>query len=154
MQLEPQEPTGETKNDRETGAETPPPAEPDRGPTEGKQGEEVDAAKAEPMEHHPEEEIIKENIIGVLRTIYDPEIPVNIYDIGLIYTIEVDTESIAHIRMTLTSPMCPVAGTLPGEVEQKIANAPGVRDAKLELVWDPPWGPEKMSEAARLQLNI
>ena len=106
------------------------------------------------VEHHPEEEEIKENIIGVMRTIYDPEIPVNIYDIGLIYAIEVDTESKAFVRMTLTSPACPVAGTLPGEVEQKVAGAPGVSEASVELVWDPPWGIEMMSEAARLQLNL
>ena len=105
-------------------------------------------------EPHPDEEAIRENVVDVLKTIFDPEIPVNIYDIGLIYGITVDTEAKAHIRMTLTSPMCPVAGTLPGEVEQKTGGAVGVRESKVELVWDPPWGPDKMSEAARLQLNL
>ncbi len=109
---------------------------------------------AREIEHHPDEETIKENIIGVLRTIFDPEIPVNIYDIGLIYAIEVDTDARAYVDMTLTSPMCPVAGTLPGEVEMKISGAPGVDTANVELVWDPPWGVERMSEAARLQLNL
>ncbi len=109
---------------------------------------------AREIEHHPDEATIKENIIGVLRTIFDPEIPVNIYDIGLIYAIEVDTDARAYVDMTLTSPMCPVAGTLPGEVEMKISGAPGVDTAHVELVWDPPWGMEKMSEAARLQLNL
>ncbi len=109
---------------------------------------------AREIEHHPDEATIKENIIGVLRTIFDPEIPVNIYDIGLIYAIEVDTDARAYVNMTLTSPMCPVAGTLPGEVEMKISGAPGVDTAHVELVWDPPWGMEKMSEAARLQLNL
>jgi FeS assembly SUF system protein len=97
---------------------------------------------------------MREDIIGILRTIYDPEIPVNIYDIGLIYSIEVDTEARAHVKMTLTSPMCPVAGSLPAEVEMKVGAAPGVSAARVELVWDPPWGIDKMSEAARLQLNL
>ncbi len=111
-------------------------------------------ASPEPFEPHPDEEAIKESIVGVLRTIFDPEIPINIYEIGLIYEIKVDVEGKAFIKMTLTSPMCPVAGTLPPEVEQKVSGALGVREAKVELVWDPPWGPERMSEAARLQLNL
>ncbi len=133
-----------------TGApEAGPPAGPPAGPSE------VGAKPpAREIEHHPDEATIKENIIGVLRTIFDPEIPVNIYDIGLIYAIEVDTDARAYVDMTLTSPMCPVAGTLPGEVEMKISGAPGVDTAHVELVWDPPWGMEKMSEAARLQLNL
>jgi FeS assembly SUF system protein len=93
-------------------------------------------------------------IVETLKTVYDPEIPVNIYDMGMIYAIEVNEEKFAHVTMTLTSPACPVAGTLPGEVEQKVKNVPGVSDGKVELVWDPPWTPEMMSEAARLELGM
>lgn len=93
-------------------------------------------------------------VVEMLRTCFDPEIPVNIYDLGLIYSIQVDPAAAVSIRMTLTSPMCPVAGSLPPEVEAKVRNIPGVKDAKVEVVWDPPWGPGMMSEAARLQLNI
>jgi len=116
--------------------------------------EEKSSDETPEYEPHPDEEEIRENVVGVLKTIFDPEIPVNIYDIGLIYSITVDKDSKAYIRMTLTSPMCPVAGTLPGEVEQKTSGALGVRESKVELVWDPPWGPDKMSEATRLQLNL
>ena len=112
------------------------------------------AAEDAPYEPHPDEETIKESVIGVMRSIYDPEIPVNIYDIGLIYDIRVDTDAKAWIKMTLTSPMCPVAGSLPPEVEQKAAGAAGVRECNVELVWEPPWGPHLLSEAARLQLNL
>ena len=113
-----------------------------------------EAFPPEPFERHAESDTIVDNIVGVLRTIYDPEIPVNIYEIGLIYEIVVDTNAKAFVKMTLTSPACPVAGSLPPEVEQKVAGALGVRDCEVRLVWDPPWGPERMSEAARLQLNL
>lgn len=97
---------------------------------------------------------IREDIIEVLKTIYDPEIPVNIYELGLIYEIDVDESNFANIKMTLTSPACPVAGTLPPEVEAKAGMVPGVSGSKVELVWDPPWDMSKMSEAAKLQLNL
>jgi FeS assembly SUF system protein len=93
-------------------------------------------------------------VIDVLRTCYDPEIPVNIYELGLIYKIEVDESASVIVRMTLTSPMCPVAGTLPGEVEQKVQNIPGVNAVNIDLVWDPPWNPSMMTEAAKLQLGF
>ncbi len=99
-------------------------------------------------------ERLREAIVERLRTVYDPEIPVNIYDIGLIYGLDVDPEGRVRIRMTLTSPMCPVAESLPIEVENKVAGLPGVADVALDLVWDPPWTPAMMTEEARLLLNI
>ena len=95
-----------------------------------------------------------EPVIEVLKTVYDPEIPVNIYELGLIYKIAVDPEGICAIDMTLTSPACPVAGTLPPEVEQKIAALETITGAKVEVVWDPPWNPDMMSEAAKLELGM
>jgi FeS assembly SUF system protein len=98
---------------------------------------------------------LKEAVIGKLKTIFDPEVPVNIYDMGLIYNLEVREESgQVSIEMTLTSPNCPVAGSLPGEVENKVKNVPGVSGVSLDLVWDPPWGPDKMSDYAKLELNL
>ena len=99
-------------------------------------------------------EQIKEGVVAVLRTVYDPEIPVDIYELGLIYEVEVSDSGKVAIRMTLTSPMCPVAETLPPEVEAKVRAAPGVSDVELDLVWDPPWDPGMMSEAARLELGM
>lgn len=93
-------------------------------------------------------------VIDALKEIYDPEIPVNIYDLGLIYGVEVDDEADATITMTLTTPHCPVAETMPGEVELRAASVPGIRDAEVELVWDPPWSPDKMSDEARLELGM
>ncbi len=101
----------------------------------------------------PAAPVTEETIVEVLRTVYDPEIPVSIYDLGMIYDIQVE-DSTVHVRMTLTTPACPVAGSLPGQVETRIKAIEGVRDAKVELVWDPPWTPDKMSEAAKLQLNM
>ena len=97
---------------------------------------------------------IEEQVVAMLRTCFDPEIPVNIYELGLIYNIDVTPVGEVTIRMTLTSPMCPVAGTLPGEVQAKVKSIPGVVDAKVELVWEPPWDKDRMSEAARLELGI
>ncbi|MDO8632357.1 MAG: SUF system Fe-S cluster assembly protein [Phycisphaerales bacterium] len=97
---------------------------------------------------------LESSIIEVLRTCYDPEVPVNIYDLGLIYDIDVAPGGRVAVKMTLTSPMCPVAGSLPPEVERKVKSVDGVIDATVEVVWDPPWTMEKMSEAARLQLNV
>jgi len=93
-------------------------------------------------------------VVDALKEIYDPEIPVNIYDLGLIYGVDVDDESDVTITMTLTTPHCPVAETMPGEVELRAASVPGIRDAEVELVWDPPWSPEKMSDEARLELGM
>jgi FeS assembly SUF system protein len=97
---------------------------------------------------------LKDQVIEVLKGIYDPEIPVNIYEIGLIYEVKVDDDANVHVLMTLTSPMCPVAESLPPEVEEKIAATDGVTSAKVEVTWDPPWDPEMMSEAAQLELGF
>jgi FeS assembly SUF system protein len=107
------------------------------------------------MENSPFKTLDMESrVIEALRTVYDPEIPVNIYDLGLIYAVDVMPSSEVNIRMTLTSPACPVAGTLPGEVEQRVREVEGVTDASVEVVWDPAWNPELMSEAAKLELGF
>ncbi len=93
-------------------------------------------------------------VVEVLQTVYDPEIPVNIYELGLIYDLDVQATGRVHIQMTLTAPACPVAGTLPGEIQAKVAGVPGVTEAEVELVWEPAWDPSRMSEAARLQLGM
>src|SRR6056297_1963412 len=97
-------------------------------------------------------EALKENIIDVLKTIYDPEIPINIYELGLIYNIEVSNSGNVHIDMTLTAPGCPVAQTFPGDVESRVMGVPGVNKANVELVWEPQWTKDMMTEAAQLQL--
>lgn len=105
------------------------------------------AAGPSPME-------LEAQIVEALQTVYDPEIPVNIYELGLIYDIDVQPEGRVDIKMTLTSPACPVAGSLPGEVRDKVLSVDTVRDAEVEVVWDPVWNPSMMSEAAKLQLGM
>jgi FeS assembly SUF system protein len=95
-----------------------------------------------------------EEVVKVLHTVFDPEIPVNIYELGLVYDLDVTPKGAVGIRMTLTSPACPVAGTLPPDVEAKVRKIPNVTSAKVDVVWDPPWTKERMSEAAKLQLGI
>ncbi len=97
---------------------------------------------------------LRQQVIQALRTIYDPEMPVNIYELGLIYEVKADEAGFVSVRMTLTAPNCPVAGSLPPEVESKIKSVPGVTGAKLDLVFDPPWTKNMMSEAAKLELGI
>jgi len=97
---------------------------------------------------------LRDDILAALKTVYDPEMPVNIYELGLIYDLAVDEEGRADIRMTLTAPNCPVAGTMPGEVERAVRAVPGVSAVKLELTFDPPWSKDRMSEAAKLALGI
>ncbi len=97
---------------------------------------------------------LEQAVIDVLRDTYDPEIPVNIYDLGMIYGIDVSEEGNVEIRMTLTSPACPVAESLPGEVEGRVRQIPGVQDVTITLVWDPPWDRDMMSMAARLTLGL
>ena len=93
-------------------------------------------------------------IVDVLKSVYDPEIPVDIYELGLIYDVEVSEDGDATITMTLTTPHCPVAESLPNEVELRVLSVPGIRDAVVNLVWDPPWDPSKMTDEARLELGM
>ena len=97
---------------------------------------------------------IRPQVLKVLGTVFDPEIPVNIRDMGLIYDVLVDKDSRVGVRMTLTAPACPAAQSLPVEVREKAASVPGVTEAKVEIVWDPPWTKERMSEAAKLELGL
>jgi FeS assembly SUF system protein len=97
---------------------------------------------------------LHDRVIAALKTVYDPEMPVNIYELGLIYGITVGTDGGVDIRMTLTAPNCPVAGTLPGDVERAVRAVPGASTVKLELTFDPPWSKDRMSEAAKLALGI
>ena len=107
-----------------------------------------------PTEGHAGDSSVRGQVIEVISSIYDPEIPVNIYELGLIYDIRIDESNFVDIKMTLTSPACPVAGSLPPEVETKVGMIPGVSGSRVELVWDPPWDMSKMTEAAKLQLNL
>lgn len=101
-----------------------------------------------------DQDTLKEAVIAALKTVFDPEIPVNIYELGLVYDVAIDETLHVHIQMTLTSPGCPVAQTFPGTVEQAVNQVEGVSDCQVELVWEPPWTQERMSEVARLELGI
>ncbi len=107
-----------------------------------------------PGQLSPAQQALEEKVIEQLKTVFDPEIPLNIYELGLIYDIDIDLENRVHIRMTLTAPACPVAGSLPPQVEAQIESIPQVKSATVELVWDPPWSRDMLSEAARLQLGL
>ena len=100
------------------------------------------------------ETIIEAEVLDALRTCFDPEIPVNIYELGLVYNIEIVPVGVVTIQMTLTSPHCPAVQSLPADVEHKVRAVPGVTNVKIDLVWEPPWEPSRMSEAARLQLGM
>jgi FeS assembly SUF system protein len=102
----------------------------------------------------PELKLIEAKVIEAVRQVYDPEIPVNIYELGLIYAIDVKEDKTVNVRMTLTTPACPVAGSLPGEVQRRVEAVPEVTSANVDLVWDPPWDRSMMSEAAMLQLGM
>jgi FeS assembly SUF system protein len=97
---------------------------------------------------------LEDKLVNQLCTCFDPEIPVNIYELGLIYNLELSPAGAVDVKMTLTSPACPVAGTLPGEVKSKLLKVPGVTAASVEVVWDPPWTQDRMTEAAKLQLGL
>jgi len=107
-----------------------------------------------PFEPSAEPSEVENGIVEALKSVFDPEIPVNIYELGLIYDIDIQAEGAVQVKMTLTSPGCPVAGSLPGEVRDKVAGVPGVASVDVELVWDPSWNPSMMSEAARLELGM
>ncbi len=110
------------------------------------------AAEAEP----PSDEIARlgDEIVTALKTVYDPEIPADIYELGLIYKVDIDDDRAVNIDMTLTTPNCPAAADLPAQVENAVASVPGVREAKVTIVWDPPWDPSRMSDEARTVLNM
>ncbi len=99
-------------------------------------------------------ENLRQAVIEMLSTVTDPEIPVNIYELGLIYDVVLSSDGDVQVVMTLTTPNCPVAESMPGEVEERVASVPGVRGVAVELVWDPPWTPDRMSEAAKLELGL
>ena len=115
--------------------------------------EKIDAQVRPPM-NSIEKSVFENEVIEAIRTVYDPEIPINVYDLGLIYDIQIDDGTNVHIVMTLTSPMCPVAGSLPGEVEMAVHGVPGIGKVSLELTWDPPFTIERMSEEAKLLLGF
>jgi FeS assembly SUF system protein len=127
-----------------------PPAPPPAPASAAPPGTNPPAADLKPEQ----QEAMQEQVIAALRTCFDPEVPVNIYELGLIYHVEVTPAGVVNIRMTLTSPACPVAGSLPPEVRDKVAAIPGVTAANVELVWDPPWTQDRMTEAAKLQLGF
>ena len=112
--------------------------------------------KAEPLALDPSTPggPLQESVIEALKSIYDPEIPVDIYELGLIYDVAISEDGDAVVTMTLTTPHCPVAESLPNEVELRVLSVPGIRDAEVKLVWDPPWDPSKMSDEARLELGM
>jgi len=118
-----------------------------------KKTEEIEASEAPAEDIEIDDSSLAANVIDALREIYDPEIPVNIYDLGLIYRVQIEKGD-AEVDMTLTTPGCPVAQSFPGMVESSIRKVPGVKDAKVNLVWDPPWTQDKLSEEARLQLGL
>ncbi len=99
-------------------------------------------------------EQIRDNVIAALRTIYDPEIPVNIFDLGLIYALDIDAAGKVDVDMTLTAPACPVAGTFPDVVESRLREVPGVNEVRVKLVWDPPWSIDRLTDETRLELGL
>jgi FeS assembly SUF system protein len=111
----------------------------------------VDTPAASPA---PEHDQLKDDLVAALKTVFDPEIPVDIYELGLIYRLDVDADRNIELDMTLTAPGCPVAGDMPGWVENAVSSVPGVGQVKVNLVFDPPWDPSRMSEEARLALNM
>ena len=128
-------------------------------PAENESGPQVATTEPEAVADVPSADPVSKldleaRVVEAMRTVYDPEIPVNIHELGLIYDLQVSPEGVANIKMTLTAPSCPEAGFIPGRVEKAVREVAGVTDAKVELVWEPPWTPARMSEAAKLQLGI
>lgn len=124
----------------------------DAGRQDQAAAETADATQAEGTAG--EEGGMRGRVLEVLQAIYDPEIPVNIYELGLIYDLDVDADNNVHVLMTLTTPMCPVAESMPGEVETRIREIEGIGEVTVDLTWDPPWDPSRMSEAAKLELGM
>lgn len=116
----------------------------------------ADTAAAEKPSAIPADELARltDEIVTALKTVYDPEIPADIYELGLIYNVDVDDDRGVKVTMTLTTPNCPAAADMPGQVENAVASVPGVREAKVDIVWDPPWDPSRMSDEARAVLNM
>ena len=116
----------------------------------------ADAPLAETPSAIPPAEMARlpDEIVGALKTVYDPEIPADIYELGLIYKVDIDDDRMVNIDMTLTTPNCPSAAEMPAQVENAVAGVPGVREAKVNIVWDPPWDPSRMSDEARTVLNM
>jgi FeS assembly SUF system protein len=116
----------------------------------------ADMPAAETASVIPPEEMARltDEIVGALKTVYDPEIPADIYELGLIYKVDIDDDRMVNIEMTLTTPNCPSAAELPAQVENAVAGVSGVREAKVNIVWDPPWDPSRMSDEARTVLNM
>ncbi len=124
----------------------------DRSADEEPRGSSPEPVVGESAQEGPD---LEQRIVQALKSVYDPEIPVDIYELGLIYDVDADPETgHVHIKMTLTTPACPVAGTLPGEVQLRVEGVSGVEKAEVEIVWDPMWTPDMMSEAAKLQLGF
>jgi FeS assembly SUF system protein len=111
-------------------------------------------AESTPASPAPEHDQLKDDLVAALKTVFDPEIPVDIYELGLIYRLDVDADRNIEVDMTLTAPGCPVAGDMPGWVENAVSSVPGVGQVKVNLVFDPPWDPSRMSDEARLALNM
>jgi FeS assembly SUF system protein len=114
----------------------------------------ADAAERPPTTPADEMARLGDEIVAALKTIYDPEIPADLYELGLIYKVVIDDDRVVNIDMTLTSPNCPSAAELPGQVENAVTSVAGVREAKVNIVWDPPWDPSRMSDEARTDLNM
>ena len=143
----PATPAGGESSPFDTSALTAPADEPAGAPAASEPPAEIEADPVRTLE-------LKPLIVEQLATVFDPEIPVNIYDLGLIYDVAVDKQGLAVVRMTLTAPGCPAAVTLPAEVQGKVKGIEGVTDARVDLVWEPPWDKDRMSDAAKLQLGI
>ena len=152
--------TEDQPSESEAEAQTEAPQESPREPEEAAApSQETDAdappeAAADTSQTSLDPRAIEEGIVAAVKTVFDPEIPVNIHDLGLIYEVSVDESGMAYVKMTLTAPNCPAAGILPGQVESSARSVPGVKGVKLDLVFDPPWSPDRMSEAARLELGM
>lgn len=141
----------------EVAAPPPPPERPQVDPRAERSRDYLDgflAAKPEPLAGNEPGGDLYEAVIAAIREIYDPEIPVNIYDLGLIYGVDITDGAHTVVTMTLTTPHCPVAESMPGEVEMRVGAVPGVGSAEVNLIWDPPWDPQKMSDEAKLELGM